>query len=162
MKKILILLILLTVAFPAMIPAKCKIKPPTKKSLEAEFGKPVKCYPEGMICFDKLKRKVECPKESGRKLCFQNARSGFTANFDNAGKILSIVLSHPCKYYSIKEFAEKLVPPENRGKFIKKIFISEEYACLMEYVEEYECLKINYSSQNCMGCAPGSVTITWN
>ena len=54
-----------------------------------------------------------------------------------------------------------IVPEKTRGKLRQRTETSERGSCESGYKEEYECLKIMYRQQNCMGCAPATITVEW-
>jgi len=88
MKKIFILLIVLTVVFPATLLAECKTKPPTRTKFEEIFGKSAECYPKGTNCFDtKEQKKIECPTLPEGTVCYRKSSVYFKAIFDTGDNL---------------------------------------------------------------------------
>ena len=117
----------------------------SKRQLEETLGKP-----------------VSCPANSGEAMCFQKNGAFVIVRFDPSGLAASIVISTPCVgIRGLTEVTNQIVPETSRGKFLKRDERSERYACQKVYAEEYGCLSMEYSQNNCQGCVPAAIKIVW-
>jgi len=109
MKKIFILLIVLTVVLPANLLADCKTKPPSRTKFEEMFGKSKDCYPKGTTCLDlKEQKKIECPALPEGTLCYRKLGVYFKAIFDAENNLKQLNMSGDFAY--TYDNASQLIP----------------------------------------------------
>ena len=117
---------------------------PTRDTLEKILGKPVECVSETAdVCYRKNNIRV---------------------HFDSSNKAETIFMDDSCSGVAgLASLMNKLVPEDIRGKSLKRPIIINSMSCQgRTYVEEYECLNIEYSEGNkCMDCNYGSVKVRW-
>ena len=150
--------------FAPMVSADCQAIPPTLDKLEELFGRPVKCYPEGAVCFDSENRRTECPKElenSENSVCFKDRNSAVKADFDANGKIERLTFSDGGAVNSATQLSRKIAPVEKLGNIIKRERHTDEQACLQVYTDHFKCLTITYYDINCTGTTPGATVLSW-
>ena len=117
----------------------------TRSKIEKELGRPVKCRDET--------RNVEC---------FGHELEPIKVLFNEAGVATRIELNTFCHgIHGLKDKLNQIVPEKARGKLRQRTETSERGSCESGYEEEYECLQIKYRQQNCMGCAPATITVEW-
>ena len=105
---------------------------------------------------------VKCSKEMKQTECFGSPAAGYRVQFNEADIVEQIVSFDLCSGVdSLKKDMDRLLSQELRGKFIRKEDLSALGACESAYEEEYECVKMKFAQNNCMGCVPASITITW-
>jgi hypothetical protein len=117
---------------------------PARDSLEEILGKPVECVGE----------KAD--------VCYRN--NNIKVHFNSSNRAETIFMSDSCSGVAgLAAFMNELVPKDIRGKSLKRPIISGSTSCqARSYVEEYECLNIEYfEGNNCMDCNDGSVKIKW-
>lgn len=110
---------------------------------------------------DVLDEPVECPKGSAGGVCFKNKSAFVIARFSAKGFAESLFFSTSAGMFSVSGFMKKIVTDKYRGWFSQRIEMSERYACKSVYLEEYECLSIEYSQENCMGSMPATIKVVW-
>ena len=127
----------------------------TRASIEEKFGKPVKCLKEV--------KDIEC---------FGHERGPVSVQFNSSGLAEKIWISTSCNgLWSLGKILDEKIPKNTRGKYRRRLegaATSREGdgvvvtpGCKSVFREEYECLTIEYSQINCMGCAPALITVTW-
>jgi hypothetical protein len=119
---------------------------PTRDSIEEILGKPVECVRETAdVCYRKNDNKIR-------------------VHFDSANKTETIFMDDNCLGVAgLVALMNKLVPEDIRGKSLKRPIIINSMNCkARNYVEEYECLYIEYFEGNkCMDCNYGSLNVRW-
>lgn len=143
----LLLLILVPLFFSTPLhtvsPKHCK--PVARTSIEERFGKAVKC-----------------PNESKETECFGPTQEPVRVQFDSLDTVTSIELTTFCQgLQSITKVLNETVPNNARGKYLRESELSRPYSCRHVREEEYQCVRINYSEELCMGCAPAWIKATW-
>jgi hypothetical protein len=116
----------------------------TRASVEEKFGRPVKCL-------DKSKD-VECFGHEGEPVRVQ---------FNTSGLATKIEISTGCNgIQSLIKVLNESVPKNTRGKYRPGVEPAG-HGCQTVYEEEYACLRMTSTQENCMGCAPASITMIW-
>ena len=117
----------------------------TRAKIQEKFGKPVKCL--------NASKDIEC---------FGHEREPMRVQFNSSDVVTSIEISTSCYgLRSLMEALNEIVPKNARGKYRQQSQRSPTGSCQDVSEEEYECLRITYSQQNCMGCAPASIKVIW-
>lgn len=117
----------------------------TRAKIQEKFGKPVKCFNDS--------KDVEC---FGREL------EPVKVQFNSSDAVTRLDISTSCTgIHSLKRMLDELVPKNARGKYRQQSQRSLTGSCEAVSEEEYECLRITYSQENCMGCAPASIRVIW-
>jgi len=116
---------------------------PSRSAFEEILGKPVECV-------------------GGTKhTCFRKDSISIRVLFDSFNRAETILVSEVCSgVRGPTELINRLVPKDGRGKLLKAP-IHDSTSCSKSYVEEYECLTIQYSENNCMNCPTAGVDIKW-
>jgi hypothetical protein len=107
-----------------------------------------------------LGKPVECV--GGKKhTCFLKNSIFIRVLFDSSNRAETIFAVDPCGLVrGPTELIDRLVPKDGRGKLLKApIHVSTSGG--ESYVEEYECVTIQYSENNSMNCPNGRVDIKW-
>ena len=127
-------------------PAK-KCKTVTRATIEEQFGKPVKCL-----------------KDSEDIECYGNHLQLISVQFDSSDRVTNIEMITICKgLESLTKLLNVIIPTNARGKYVQKLQRSpSSHSCRRIYEEEYQCVRITYSEELCMGCAPASIKANWN
>lgn len=116
----------------------------TRASVEEKFGRPVKCLDKS--------QDVEC---------FGHERDPVRARFNTSGLAKKIEISTGCNgIQSLIKALNESVPKNTRGKYRPRVELPG-HGCQTVYEEEYACLRMRYEQENCMGCAPASITMIW-
>ena len=109
-----------------------------------------------------LGQPVKCSKEIENVACFGHTLEPVRVLFDESGVAKRIEISSACSgIRRLKEKLNRIVPEKARGKYRQRTDLSAQGSCESVYEEEYECLKIKYFQENCMGCIPASITVEW-
>ena len=119
----------------------------TRATVEEKFGKPVKCR-----------------QENKNEECFSRNEvyASLKLQFDESGVVKKIEYYTGCSgVQGLKRELEQIVPVKDRGKYIKHSDLGVRWSCQSVSEEEYECVKIKYSQENCMNCVPASVIVVW-
>lgn len=139
-------LILASVFFwtaPADVLKKSCVKP-TRTEIEKILGPP-----------------VECVKESKDGGCYGSKLEPIRVHFNLSGVAESVEIVTYCKgLSSLKPKLDRIVPEKARGDYITHKE-RPDYSCRTTTREEYECVNITYEQDNCMGCAPASISVVW-
>ena len=117
---------------------------PARDNLEEILGKPVKCVGETA------------------DVCYR--QNSIRVHFDSSDKVETIFMTNSCSGVAgLEALINKIVPKDSRGKSLKRPIIINSTSCQeRSYVEDYECLNIEYfEGNNCMNCNYGSVKISW-
>jgi hypothetical protein len=117
---------------------------PSKSSLKQILGAPVKCPSS-----------VEEERE-----CFRPKQATLvTVQLNSSDKAPNIFIYENCNgIHGLTDLISRVVPKSMRGKFLKRV---EKKPLDTNYVEEYECLRMEYFQDIGHGCAPASVNIDW-
>ena len=116
---------------------------PTRATIEEKFGKSVKCR-------DNAKPEVEC---FGNDDLLQ-------AEFTAEGVAKKIYFWTGCNgLWTLQKFLDRIIPTNTRGKVRRRS--ENPSGCQTRIVEEYDCLTMEFFQENCMGCAPASIIVTW-
>ena len=116
---------------------------PTRATIQEVLGKSVKCP-------HNPKPEVECFGEDG----------SVQAKFTSEGVAKKIDLWTGCNgIWGLSKTLDRILPKNARGKVRRRS--ENPNGCQTRIVEEYDCLTIEYFQENCMGCAPASITMTW-
>ena len=143
------LLLLLVISFlfspplHSISPKKCKAV--TRATIEEKFGKPVKCgkNSEGVECFGPQLEPVK-------------------VQFDSSDVVTDLEIITFCHGLdSLIKVLDVIVPKNARGKYLQESQPSAPYSCHRVHEEEYQCVRITYSQELCMGCAPASIKASW-
>ena len=117
----------------------------TRAEIEEKFGKPVKC--------------LNTPKDVE---CFGHEREPIRVQFNSSDVVISIEISTGCNgIRSLVNALNEIVPKNDRGKYRQQFQRSPTGSCQTVSEDEYECLRIRYFQENCMGCAPASIKVIW-
>lgn len=112
---------------------------------------------------EKLGKPVKCLNDSKDTECFEHEREPIRVLFNSSDVVTSIEISTVCNgLHSLIKALNEIVPKENRGKYRQQFERSPAGSCQRVYEEEYECVRIRYWQENCMGCAPASIKVIWN
>lgn len=109
----------------------------------------------------KLGEPVKCLHDSKETECFGHERMPTKVQFNSSDVVTSIELSTYSGLHTIMQPLNQIVPKENRGKYLKRFENSLPASCQSVSEEEYECLRITYRQELCMGSAPASIKVTW-
>ena len=124
-------------------PKKCKTV--TRATIEEKFGKAVKCQ-----------------KNSEDVECFGNQVPPVRVQFDSSDGVTDFEMITLCSsLHSLIKVLDEVVPKNARGKYLQELQRSLSGSCHRVYEEEYQCLRITYSQELCMGCAPASIKVSW-
>ena len=125
------------------IPKKCVNV--TRAKIQETLGKPVKCL-----------------KDSKDVECFGRELEPLRVQFNSSDVVTRLDISTGCRgLNSLKKVLDEIVPKDDRGKYRQQFQKSLTGSCHMVSEEEYECLRITYSQELCMGCAPASIEVIW-
>jgi len=81
--------------------------------------------------------------------------------FNSSGLAKKIEISTGCNgIHSLIEALNESVPKKVRGKYRRRVEMPGA-GCKAAYEEEYDCLRMEYVQENCMGCMPASITMIW-
>ena len=117
----------------------------TKARIEETLGQPFKCV-----------------NETGNVWCFGHKQQPVRVLFNESDVAKRIQISTGCSgIRGLKEKLNQVVPEKARGKYRQRTDRSTQGSCKSVYEEDYECLKIKYVQENCMGCVPASITVEW-
>jgi hypothetical protein len=117
----------------------------TRAAIEEQFGKPVKCL-----------------KDSKDVECFGNQLQPMRVQFDSSDGVTNIEMTTLCSgLESLIKVLNVIVPTKARGKYFQELQRSPSGSCRRIYEEEYQCVRIMYSQELCMGCAPASIKAIW-
>ena len=61
--------------------------------------------------------------------------------------------------WTLQKFLDRIIPTNARGKVRRRS--ENPSGCQTRIVEEYDCLTMEFFQENCMGCAPASIIVTW-
>jgi hypothetical protein len=116
----------------------------TRAEIQEKFGKPVKCL-----------------NNSKDGECFGNEREPIRVQFNSSEVVTSIDLFTGCNgLYRLMNVLNESVPKNVRGKYRRRLE-PRPGSCQSVSEEEYECLRIRYFQENCMGCSPASIKVIW-
>lgn len=143
----LLLLILVPLFFTTPLhtvsPKHCK--PVARAMIEEKFGKAIKC-----------------PQESKGIECFGPQQEPVRVQFDSLDAVTNIELSSACHGLQfLKKVLNETVPNNARGKYLRGSEPLAPYSCRQIHEEEYQCVRITYSEELCMGCAPARIEAKW-
>ena len=163
LSKVFLFFLILAIVSSPTVTADCKHKAPSKSELEEMFGKPSSCNNHYQVCKDLAGKEIECPEPKGY-VCFENQRRiKIKVEFNSSNYAKRILIDGDGNYWEAAQAAEEIVMFNGRGKFLKKVekVPTQEMGCLVNFIEEYEDLSMEYYYKNCQNSAPGGVTITW-
>jgi hypothetical protein len=104
---------------------------------------------------------VECVKEAQEGGCYGNKLEPIRVHFNLSGVAESVEIVTYCNGLSrLKPKLDQIVPEKARGDYIPHEE-RPDYSCRTATREEYECVNITYEQDNCMGCAPASISVVW-
>ena len=110
----------------------------------------------------KLGRPIKCRNDTRNVECFGPELEPTKVLFNESGVATRIEIRTFCNgLRGLKNKLNLIVPEKARGKLLQRTETSERGSCESGYEEEYECLKIEYRQQNCMGCVPATITVEW-
>ena len=125
------------------IPKKCVNV--TREKIQEKFGKPVKCL-----------------NDSKDSECFGRESEPLKVQFNSSDVVTRLDMSTVCSgISSLKKVLDEIVPKDARGDHRQQFQKSLTGSCHMVSEEQYECLRITYSQELCMGCAPASIEVIW-
>ena len=140
--KYLVAFIFLTLVFTQAGPKKCDAL--RREKMIELLGQPGKCH--------KPEKNVEC---------FGSQSGLYAVQFNDSGLVEQIRMFNGCSGVDwLTKDLDRMAPEKLRGKLLKKTDWTTG-SCEASKEEEYECVSINYTQQNCMGCVPASITIVW-
>ena len=100
----------------------------------------------------------KCRTETKNVVCF----AAYRVQFNDTGVVEQITMFNHCSgLHWLRKDMDRIVPESLRGKLLKKTDARRDGSCSSGYEEEYACVKINFSEELCMGCAPATITIVW-
>jgi hypothetical protein len=125
----------------------------TRAKIEERFGIPVKCLNEVQVAVGVDSEDVKCFRHEGVPMRVQ---------FNSSDVVTSIEMSTSCNgLQSLMRVLNETIPKSARGKILQEVQKSPSGSCEVVSEEEYECLRIKYSRELCMGCAPASIKAIW-
>jgi hypothetical protein len=96
------------------------------------------------------------------QVTFRKNSISVSAHFDSSNRAETIFMSDSCRgIHGLTELMNKLVPKYDRGKMVERPIRSDSTICYRTYVEQYECLTIEYSEEMCMNCSHAGAKIKW-
>ena len=111
---------------------------------------------------EKLGTPVKCLNDSEDVECYGHEREPMRVQFNSSDVVTSIEISTSCYgLHSLMKVLNEIVPKKARGKYLKEMAKSPSGSCGVVSEEEYECLRIRYFEELCMGCAPASIKAIW-
>jgi hypothetical protein len=117
----------------------------TRAKIQEKFGKPVKCQ-----------------KGSQDDECFGRELEPVRVQFTSSDVVTRLEIKTYCNgIQPLKAVLDDLVPKDARGKYRQQSQRSPDFSCQRISEEEYECLRITYFQEMCMGCAPASIKVIW-
>jgi hypothetical protein len=100
-------------------------------------------------------------KEAQEGGCYGNKLEPIRVHFNLSGVAESVEIVTYCNGLSrLKPKLDQIVPEKARGDYIPHEE-RPDYSCRTATREEYECVNITYEQDNCMGCAPASISVVW-
>ena len=139
----LIVYFLLCTPLHSVSPKKCKTV--TRATIEEKFGKAVKCR-----------------NDSEDVECFGTPLEPVRVQFDSIDGVTNIEMITFCHGLdSLIKVLNVIVPQNARGKYLQEFQRSPSGSCNRVHEEEYQCVRITYSQELCMGCAPASIKANW-
>lgn len=103
-----------------------------------------------------------CKKETKNVECFGGQYAPYTFQFNDSGIVEQITMFNGCSgIQPLRKEMDRIVPENLRGKLQKKTDVSARGSCEAVNEEEYECVKIKFARELCMGCSPATITIVW-
>jgi hypothetical protein len=102
---------------------------------------------------------TKCSNTVENVACFKIKDVFVQAQFNSSDYAEIIRLSTGCKgLRSLMDAAMQVAPKSSRGKFRTRIAAGGR-SCQPTYVEQYECLTMEYAEELCLGCAPAYIKI---
>ena len=102
---------------------------------------------------------VECIAAT-EHLCFRKNGISLSLALDSSDRAETIFILAYTGNSQLTKLIDELVPKDDRGKFLKtQINLSK--SCQNTYVEEYECLAIEYFAESCADLNVATVKIKW-
>jgi hypothetical protein len=140
---LLLISILTSVQSPAVPQTQCTTAP-LRENLEEILGQPDEAPvgTEGLIRFRKHSHSV-------------------IVKFSSSERAEVLVINGSEGIDDLRELLNQLVPKSSRGRFLERGPGKTFRRNWKIYVEEYECLTIEYSEQLNLNSAPAAVSITW-
>jgi hypothetical protein len=93
-------------------------------------------------------------------VCYRKNGISFSAHFDSSNRAETIFMLSDMGISQLTKSIDRLVPKDDRGKCLK-CQVSVSTSCQNTYVEEYECLTIEYFEESCADLNLASVKIKW-
>jgi len=141
---VLLITILISVQSPSVLQSQEQcIAAPLKKNLEEILGKPIAAPAEGPIRFSKNGHLV-------------------IVKFSSSERAENLVINGSNGIDDLNKLLNQLVPKSSRGRFLKRGPGKRFSRGWTIYVEEYECLTIEYSENYVIqNSVPAAASITW-
>ena len=109
-----------------------------------------------------LGQPVKCKKETKNVECYGGQYAPHTVQFNDSGVVEQLTMFNVCSgVQPLRKEMDRIVPESLRGKLLKKADLSARGSCQPVNEEEYECVKIKFAQELCMGCSPATITIVW-
>jgi hypothetical protein len=101
---------------------------------------------------------VECVFVFGTEyLCFRKIGISFSVHFDSSNRAETILMLSDVS--ELTKSIDRVVPKDDRGKCLQCEISGS--SCHKTYVEQYECLTIEYSDESCADLNLATVKIKW-
>ena len=105
---------------------------------------------------------TKCSKEMKGITCFGGQWSPIMVQFNESGVVEQVRMHNPCTgLHWLRKELDRILPENLRGELQKKMDVSPKGSCEWINEEDYECVKIKFTQELCMGCSPASITIDW-